>query len=198
MHATNELSCYRYAAIVHVKGHDRSQQASKVSESRVVYRFSFDNHNLLGHSLVSRPLWQQKHEKAKGQVLKTLQETVPSYMIPRELVVLDKMPLNQNSKVDRMALKKSLLQSQIASATAAAHPSPQSMSEVELQMQKIWRETLNKDPATIMLEDNFFLLGGDSFTTMKLVAMCHLAGLGLTVGDIIMNPELRHAAGLCA
>jgi acyl-CoA synthetase (AMP-forming)/AMP-acid ligase II len=40
----------------------------------------------------------------KESLLKTLSQKFPSYMIPSALVVLEKMPLNANGKVDRFSL----------------------------------------------------------------------------------------------
>ena len=44
------------------------------------------------------------NEKALRQKLKN---EIPKYMIPNEFIVLEKLPLNANGKIDRKLLKES-------------------------------------------------------------------------------------------
>lgn len=162
------------------------------SGSRVMYRFPVDHHGRPSHSLVSQPLRQHLQEKAREQVYELLQAKLPCYMVPQRILVLDRMPLNQNGKIDRIALKQSLKKQTMQ--RQAAQPAQQQMTEAEQQMQKIWAEILNMEPGTIRLDDNFFTLGGNSFTAMKVVSTCCRTGLELTIQDIISHPALRDVA----
>lgn len=41
-------------------------------------------------------------------IIKTLNKTLPVYMLPNKKIKLDKMPLNLNGKIDRVKLKELL------------------------------------------------------------------------------------------
>jgi len=64
--------------------------------------------------LLSEPSGIQKivayvsvHNKSSITELKSLvQERLPVYMIPKEIIVLDQLPKNNNGKIDRKALQK--------------------------------------------------------------------------------------------
>ena len=42
--------------------------------------------------------------KTKLQIKEELKKRVPSYMIPKKITILDKLPMNSNGKVDRKKL----------------------------------------------------------------------------------------------
>ena len=42
-------------------------------------------------------------------IRKKLAELIPSYMVPKKIIVLDQFPLNVNGKIDRKALKEEYL-----------------------------------------------------------------------------------------
>ena len=46
----------------------------------------------------------REHEARSRQVLDALNERLPHYMRPSDLVFLDEFPLNSNGKIDRGAL----------------------------------------------------------------------------------------------
>lgn len=44
----------------------------------------------------------------EDMIIKTLNKTLPVYMLPNKKIKLDKMPLNLNGKIDRVKLKELL------------------------------------------------------------------------------------------
>jgi thioesterase domain-containing protein len=89
-----------------------------------------------------------------------LSDRVPEYMVPNAIVMLERMPLLPNSKINRAAL-----------------PSPNSRQEqpecveprdiIEFKLQQIWERVLGIRP--IGVTDNFFDLGGHSFLGIRLM-----------------------------
>jgi acyl-coenzyme A synthetase/AMP-(fatty) acid ligase len=47
---------------------------------------------------------EQLFEPRKGDMLSHLRQRLPTYMLPRRIVVVDKMPLNTNGKINRKEL----------------------------------------------------------------------------------------------
>jgi hypothetical protein len=76
-------------------------------------------------------------------------------MIPPVIVVLDKMPLSPNGKVDRRALPApQAVRSQLEKAFVPAH------TELEHLLVGMWQSILGTEQ--IGIADNFFELGGNS------------------------------------
>jgi pyochelin synthetase len=82
-----------------------------------------------------------------------LEEHLPEYMVPGQLIVLDRMPLTANGKVDRAALPDPW-----PATTSADAAAPR--DELERDLLELWRGALGRDDFGV--DDNFFELGGDS------------------------------------
>ena len=88
-----------------------------------------------------------------------LQATLPAYMVPAAVVVLDALPLNANGKLDRAALPSP----DAIRVTAAAYVAPR--SRLETQIARIWRDVLGT--TEVGAADNFFDLGGHSLLLVR-------------------------------
>ena len=71
--------------------------------SRVLFRFPTDHQGRTPSSFSNQPLQQQARQKIQQQLYETLQTGLPSHMIPEDIIVLEKFPLNANG-VDRETL----------------------------------------------------------------------------------------------
>ncbi len=89
-----------------------------------------------------------------------LGDRLPGYMIPSEFVLLEKIPLTKNGKVDRQKLNS--LGKKLS--TGVQHVAPKSANEIFIA--EVWKKVLKLDEVGIY--DNFFDLGGTS------VDMIHL------------------------
>jgi acyl-coenzyme A synthetase/AMP-(fatty) acid ligase/acyl carrier protein len=89
-----------------------------------------------------------------------LRRTLPDYMVPAGFVLLDRLPLTANGKLDRNALPaldRRGASDSIAPRTATEHA-----------LAAIWRDVLKLD--RVGVNDNFFALGGDSLSATRVVA----------------------------
>jgi amino acid adenylation domain-containing protein len=86
-----------------------------------------------------------------------LAETLPDYMVPSAIVLLEKMPRLANSKIDRHALPAIDRSSQPVKHSYVAPRTP-----VEEVVAAMWAQALRVDQVSI--DDNFFTLGGHSLT----------------------------------
>lgn len=94
-----------------------------------------------------------------------LEERLPSYMLPGAWVVLDRLPLNANGKVDRRALE-ALPERHRNEAESVGRIAPRTRSEKVVA--EIWEEVLAR--REIGVTEDFFALGGHSLLAIKIVA----------------------------
>lgn len=92
----------------------------------------------------------------------TLSERLPKYMLPASITLIDSIPLTYNGKVDYRALPTPEFES------GTAYVSPE--NQTQKQLCEIWQQLLNVPKVGIC--DNFFRLGGNSISAVKLSALC--------------------------
>lgn len=134
---------------------------------------------------------------------KFVRDSLPSYMLPRAYIVVDRIPLDASGQSDRACLERlaasltsndvaqvneGLKQAWASSATAASLSGPASI------LRSAWSEILRIPTEQIDVDDNFFRLGGDSVLAMKLISNLRAQGHSLTVADIFQNMRLSDAA----
>jgi amino acid adenylation domain-containing protein len=88
-----------------------------------------------------------------------LESKLPDYMIPALFVTLSSLPLSSNGKVDRRALPAP---EPIRKSQDAVLP----RDETEVRVARVWEEVLDIRPIAVM--DDFFDVGGDSVTAVRL------------------------------
>ncbi|QSI32382.1 amino acid adenylation domain-containing protein [Variovorax sp. RKNM96] len=88
----------------------------------------------------------------------SLGRTLPDYMVPKAIVVLEALPLNANGKVERKALPEPE-----GLGCATAYEAPQ--GHVARTLAAIWSEVLQVEQ--VGLHDNFFDLGGHSLLLIR-------------------------------
>lgn len=92
-----------------------------------------------------------------------LKSTLPDYMVPSALVVLDSLPLTPGGKVNRLALPApGRLRADLDEPFIAAQ------TPVEKVLAGIWSEVLNI--SEVGTRDNFFELGGHSLLATQVIA----------------------------
>ncbi|MEU9043685.1 MULTISPECIES: amino acid adenylation domain-containing protein [unclassified Kitasatospora] len=107
--------------------------------------------------------------------------TLPGYMVPAAVVLLDALPLNSNGKVDRRALPAPDL------ATDGSGRAPR--DEREQALCELFGELLGIDDITI--DDDFFALGGHSLLATRLTGRARTdLGIELSIGDLFQAPTV--------
>jgi amino acid adenylation domain-containing protein len=108
-----------------------------------------------------------------------LARTLPAYMVPSDLVVLDQFPLNASGKVDRARLPE----------PTRANPGEQTAPRTELEATvcRVWAEQL--DAGQVGVTGNFFHLGGDSLLATRVVGRLRRElGIRLSVRTLFDHP----------
>jgi amino acid adenylation domain-containing protein len=94
-----------------------------------------------------------------------LSEVLPDYMIPSVIVVLDRMPLTPNGKLDRQALFE--LNPVIRSESVPLGEQPTVTESMQDRLTSIWKSLLGVQCVTA--DENFFELGGHSLLVARLL-----------------------------
>ena len=117
-----------------------------------------------------------------------LGQSLPDYMVPAAIVLLDALPLTPNGKLDRKALPAPDLR---ATNTWRAPRTPQ-----EELLCSLFAQTLGLP--RVGIEDNFFELGGDSISSIELVSRARQAGLLITPRDIFRHQSVEALAAVAS
>jgi amino acid adenylation domain-containing protein/non-ribosomal peptide synthase protein (TIGR01720 family) len=116
-----------------------------------------------------------------------LRAELPEYMVPSAFVVLDRLPLSPNGKVDRSKLPAP---EATRAAAAAAFAPPTTPAEETLAA--IWRDVLGLD--RVGVHDNFFELGGDSIMSIQIIARARQEGVRLTPKQLFEHQTIAALA----
>ncbi|MEA5549588.1 amino acid adenylation domain-containing protein [Anabaena cylindrica UHCC 0172] len=116
-----------------------------------------------------------------------LQELLPDYMIPSQIVYLDKFPLTPNGKIDRKSLPVPEINRE---NIGIEFVSP--ATEIEQKVAEIWQQVLGVN--RVGRFDNYFVLGGDSIRSIRVCSLAQAAGLNLKIEQIFSHPVLWELA----
>jgi acyl-CoA synthetase (AMP-forming)/AMP-acid ligase II/thioesterase domain-containing protein/phenylpyruvate tautomerase PptA (4-oxalocrotonate tautomerase family)/acyl carrier protein len=105
------------------------------------------------------------HMQGPAELIKEdLAGLLPRYMLPNRIVVLDRLPLTANGKIDSKALEASQ-QAELA-VSERRFVAPRTRSERRIR--DVWQAVLKREQVSVM--DDFFDLGGNSLLAVALVS----------------------------
>src|ERR1041384_579717 len=110
-------------------------------------------------------------------------------MIPSLFVVLERLPLTTNGKVDREALPPP---EQLLLEPDEQYAAPRNRTEALLA--GIWAEILGLE--RVGINDNFFELGGDSIRGIQAIARANRAGVQLTPQQLFQQQTIARLAAV--
>jgi len=127
-----------------------------------------------------------------------LRERLPAYMVPADFILLPRLPITPNGKVDRRALAAIAPAESARAAHAAIAAIAPPTDDRERAVLAAWREVLGTED--VGLDDNFFDLGGHSLLLVRLHArLQEIAGRELPLVDLFRYSTVRaqaeHLAG---
>ncbi len=135
------------------------------------------------HRLVAYVVPADGLELSVAELRSGLGQRLPDYMVPSAFVFLDAFPRTPNGKIDRKALPAPAA----ASEAAADYLAPR--DDLEGRLCALWSDLLGVE--RVGVRDDFFALGGDSLSMMKLAAACEAQGLGVTVALLRQAPTVE-------
>jgi len=140
----------------------------KRHHGEIVYQFPQKDSklDLCGQTIYIARFGSEYEKLEKHHILQYLKDSLSSYMIPGNLVILPTMPLTENKKVDVKKIRAFLENSGTNSSTVGDE---KEMPETDLEKRiaEIWRRELKA--ASIGRDDNFYNVGGDSLLIAQVV-----------------------------
>ncbi|KAJ5347939.1 acetyl-CoA synthetase-like protein [Penicillium brevicompactum] len=127
-----------------------------------------------------------------------LQERVPSYMVPTIFLPLSRVPRNVNGKLDRRQINSrlaSLTRQELDAYNSSSAVLNPPENDLQRDIRAIWAVVLSIDPEEISIDHSFFQIGGDSITSMQVVAQAKNAGLFMNMQDLFKYRTIGQLAG---
>ncbi|PTX61367.1 amino acid adenylation domain-containing protein [Kordia periserrulae] len=101
-------------------------------------------------------------EENASDIRTFLADKLPQYMIPEHFIQLEEIPLTKNGKVDRSALQEL---NNDGISTGIEYVAPE--DALDFKLVALWEEVLQREKIGML--DDFFTLGGNSLSAIKLV-----------------------------
>lgn len=140
-----------------------------------------------GQSLVAYVrLSSDQPDDWESDLREQLHRQLPTYMLPDLFVPIEAFPVTTSGKVDRKKLPEpSWINTSVSAPSPPATP-------VEEQLASIWARFLNRDQ--VGRDDNFFAMGGDSITAIRVVAHARQIGIHIDGQQIFRHQTIRQLA----
>ncbi|BFM50688.1 amino acid adenylation domain-containing protein [Marinomonas sp. THO17] len=161
----------------------RLQQLSGCRQSAVIALDGPSGKVLIGY------LESQHTDLDSQAILQQMKLSLPDYMLPSQLIVMDALPLTPASKVDKKRLPLPEL-----SRSSDEYVAPQ--GELERLLATEWQALLKLEQVSRF--DDFFALGGQSLLATQLVGrLQHKHRIQLALQSVFDAPVLSEMAKLC-
>ena len=162
---------------------------SEVSQAQVIARqlsgVSGAQH-LIGY-VVAKP----NGNLDEAELREFLSQRLPAYMVPTRFVVMESFPITAGGKLD---LNQFPIPSEDCASASGHDDHSRLLTPTEKKLAKIWEIVLVV--RRLGRESNFFQIGGDSLSAMRLVLLLEseFPGLVIPVAALIPNPTVAEMA----
>ena len=114
----------------------------------------------------------------------SLKTMLPDYMVPTSIMVLDKLPVTENGKIDIKALPN-------IDWHGTENEYLPAETEYEIIMQSVLSNVLAIDKQSISMNDSFFEIGGNSLSLLRTINELKKEGLEVTIKQFYEFKSLK-------
>jgi acyl carrier protein len=144
-------------------------------------------HPTLGQEIAAAVVLRSAGAADEAGLLAHARGRLASFKVPRKVVVLDALPRTATGKVQRADLAQWLDAGDNATSSSPRRDSERrapARSPLEIALTGLWASILGR--ATVEPDEDFFLLGGDSLSAVRLAGQVQEAfGVNLSFADIL-------------
>ncbi|WJO19941.1 non-ribosomal peptide synthetase [Pseudomonas soli] len=115
-----------------------------------------------------------------------LLERLPEYLVPAQVLLLERLPLTANGKLDKRALPRP--------GVVAKQRFVAPVGEIEEKLAAIWCEVLKREQ--VGSTDNFFEMGGDSILSLQIIARAKRQGIKLSPKQLFEKQTIGQLAAV--
>jgi amino acid adenylation domain-containing protein/non-ribosomal peptide synthase protein (TIGR01720 family) len=133
---------------------------------------------------VPEPGW----ELSPADLRHALAETLPDFMVPASIVLLDELPRTAHGKLDRAALPVP----GALDGHTPAYAAPRTPAEEVLA--GVWAEVLRRP--RVGIHDDFFAMGGDSILSIQITTRAQRQGVHITPRLLFQHPTVAELAAV--
>jgi acetyltransferase-like isoleucine patch superfamily enzyme/acyl carrier protein len=145
-------------------------------------------HATLGEDVAAAVVLHANTAVTESEIRDFAAARLADFKVPRQVLIVDEIPKGATGKLQRIGLADKL-------ALQLRNNFVSSQTSVEKQLAELWRKLLNVDQVGI--HDNFFALGGDSLTTVSMIAEVEdRFNIGIPVDRFLRSPTIETIAGL--
>ena len=124
---------------------------------------------------------------SSGELRQFLKSTLVDHMVPAVLTRLAALPLTPLGKLDRKALSRL---EYLKDTDSDSYHSPR--NDAEATLATAWATVLGRP--RVGIHDNFFEIGGDSMSTLRVIAELKRTGVRLTPKQLFVHPTIAELA----
>ncbi|KZN34198.1 hypothetical protein N480_21580 [Pseudoalteromonas luteoviolacea S2607] len=159
----------------------RLRSFDAISDAVVIVKENSDNQTLCAFVEVNQSI--DNELEFISSLRQSLSRTLPSYMVPNAISVVESFPLSANGKVDRLALMAKPVSNRKRVAAK---------DDVELTILEVWSKELGLQHSEISIDDNFFEVGGNSLNTISVCKeINNRLNASLQIADLFQYPSIR-------
>ena len=128
------------------------------------------------------------------RILEALADQLPSFMLPRRIRTIDRMPLSTNGKIDRRRAAAIALDDRGDAPAPSEGSSAPTEDDDARRIGAAWSRALG---IPVTGDTDFFAAGGDSLDATRVCAQLRADGYGTTVASLFTRPLLRDFVTCC-
>ena len=132
------------------------------------------------------PTQSKRDRELERSLRDSLGQSLPEYMAPATILVLEALPLTANGKLDRRSLP--IPEAEVYGRNGYEAPK----GEIETKLAQIWADLLKLE--RVGRQDNFFELGGHSLLAISMIERMRREGMASDVRKLFTSPTLQALA----